>query len=43
MALDRFLNKEQVTGFTPTFGKTIEGVQTQELFLSDNKSRVTLI
>src|SRR5210317_548954 len=37
MALDRFLNKEQVTGFTPTFGKTIEGVQTQELFLSDNE------
>jgi len=37
MALDRFLNKEQVTGFTPTFGKTIEGVQTKELFLSDNE------
>lgn len=35
MSLDRFLNKEQVIGFTPTFGKTIEGVQTQELFLSD--------
>lgn len=35
MSLDRFLNKEQVSGFTPTFGKTIEGVQTQELFLSE--------
>ena len=38
MSLDRFVNKDQVSGYTPTFGKTIEeSISTQDLFLSENE------
>lgn len=38
MSFDRFVNKDQVSGYTPTFGKTIEeSISTQDLFLSENE------
>lgn len=38
MSLDRFVNKDQLSGYTPTFGKTIEeSIDTQDLFLSENE------
>ena len=38
MSLDRFVNKDQVSGYTPTFGKTIEeSISTQDLFLTENE------
>ena len=38
MSLDRFTNKDQVSSYTPTFGKTIDAtIDTQDLFLSQNE------
>jgi|11_taG_2_1085331.scaffolds.fasta_scaffold00974_7 hypothetical protein len=38
MSLDRFINKEQLVGYTPTFGQTVDAsIDTQDLFLSQNE------
>ena len=38
MSLDRFVNKEQVSSYSPTFGKTIDtSIESQDLFLSQNE------